>query len=161
MLVKGMKEAIGEDGAKLGRLLNKGLKLAAAMAELKESMKEVEKELLGVVAKFKKRGDRDPVSLTPSVDDPRGVNVKWNKTYVVDVATALALEEQLGKEVFQQVFSKKTEINRARSFGSFMEAPQPPKLEALKPRIAECVEEKYAAKPSIKWVLGGKNEDEE
>jgi hypothetical protein len=161
MLVKGMKEATGEDGAKLTRLLNKGLKLAEGMAELKEAMGEVETALLGIVAKFKKRGDKDPVSLTPSVNDPRGVNVKWNKRYVVDVPTAVALEAKLG-EIFQQVFSKKIEINRARSYGSFMENPQTPKLEALKPKIAECVEERFAEKPSIKWVLkAGKDEDEE
>jgi hypothetical protein len=161
MLVKGMKEATGKDGTKLKKLLAKGLELAEQIEQLETEKKKIEEDLLAIVAKFKQREDRDPVSLSVAPCDPKGVGIKWNKRYVVDVPTALALEPQLGI-VFGQVFSKKIEISRSRSYNSFMNSPQPPNLETMKTKIAECVEEKYAAKPNIKWYLReGKKDDDE
>jgi len=150
----GKKYEAGSNGVKSGKrlkaILKRGITLQTKIDELTEKKKELEAELLGIVATFEDRGKTDDIELTAGPEVPGKVSVKWGHDYSVDPKAAEKLRKQMGDTEFFRCFSVKTTFSRARSQSTWLKEAHG-KLDKFKDAIQAAITKVTRKKPSVKW----------
>jgi len=137
-------------GKRLRQILRKGVKLQSQIDELISQKKDIEAELLGLIATFEDRDPTDSIELV-GPDNSGKVTVTWNYDYKVDHKKAEKLREKMGDKEFFRCFSVTTSYSRSRSQKQWIKEAHG-KLDRFKSAIQAAATKVIRKNPTIKWI---------